>query len=174
MPVQCIALHGQDGVSRVTSRVPMTQAGYDKLKQELRRLKSEDRPQIVAEIEAARAHGDLSENAEYHAAKERQGQIEARIRQVEDKVARAQVIDPTGQSLEQARFGLTVDLEDTETGEQVTYTILGEEEADAGKGRISVASPVARALLGKGVGDSVSVRVPKGMRELEILEIRRE
>lgn len=152
----------------------MTQTGYDKLKDDLRRLKAEERPAIVREIEAARAHGDLSENAEYHAAKERQGQIEARIRMVEDKLARAQVIDPSGQSLEKVRFGLTVDLEDSETGEQVTYTILGEEEADAANGRISVASPVARALLGREVGDSVTVRIPKGTREFEILEIRHQ
>ena len=150
----------------------MTQQGYDKLKDELRRLKAEERPQIVREIEVARAHGDLSENAEYHAAKEKQGQIEARVRFVEDRIARAQVIDPTGQSLESVRFGLTVDLEDTESGEKVTYTILGEEETDVSTGRISVASPVARALLGRGVGDSVTVRVPKGTREFEVLEIR--
>jgi transcription elongation factor GreA len=152
----------------------MTQTGYDKLKDELRRFKTEERPAIVREIEEARAHGDLSENAEYHAARERQGQVEARIRQVEDKLARAQVIDPSGQSLEKVRFGLTVDLEDSETGEQVTYTILGEEEADAANGRISVASPVARALLGREVGDSVTVRIPKGTREFEILEIRHQ
>jgi transcription elongation factor GreA len=150
----------------------MTQAGYERLKEELRRLKAEERPRIVREIEAARAHGDLSENAEYHAAREKQGQLEARIRQIEDRVARAQVIDPSGQSVDRVRFGLTVHLEDTETGEQVTYTILGEEEADAANGRISVLSPVARALLGRGVGDSVTVRIPKGTREFEILEIR--
>ena len=150
----------------------MTQAGYERLKEELRRLKAEERPRIVREIEEARAHGDLSENAEYHAAREKQGQLEARIRQIEDRVARAQVIDPSGQSVDRVRFGLTVHLEDTETGEQVTYTILGEEEADAANGRISVLSPVARALLGRGVGDSVTVRIPKGTREFEILEIR--
>jgi transcription elongation factor GreA len=150
----------------------MTQAGYERLKEELRRLKAEERPRIVREIEAARAHGDLSENAEYHAAREKQGQLEARIRQIEDRVARAQVIDPSGQSIDRVRFGLTVHLEDTETGEQVTYTILGEEESDAANGRISVLSPVARALLGRGVGDSVTVRIPKGTREFEILEIR--
>ncbi len=158
----------------MTDRVPMTQTGYDKLKEELRRLKLEDRPEIVREIEAARAHGDLSENAEYHAAKEKQGHIEARVRVVEDKLARAQVIDPSGQSLDKVRFGLTVELEDSETGDQVAYTILGEEETDAANGKISVASPVARALLGKAVGDSVTVRIPKGTREFEILEIRHE
>ena len=158
----------------MSERIPMTQGGYDKLQEELKRLKAEERPKIVREIEVARAHGDLSENAEYHAAKERQGQIEARIRQLEDRLARAQVIDPTGQSADQVRFGLTVDLEDAETGEQITYTILGEEEADASQGRISIQSPVARALLGKAVGDSVTVRVPRGTRELEILEIRNQ
>lgn len=156
----------------MNNRAPMTQPGYERLKDELRRLKSEARPEIVREIEVARAHGDLSENAEYHAAKERQGQIEARIRLVEDKIARAQVIDPTGQDADQVRFGLTVEIEDTATGDQLTYTILGEEEADAASGTISVASPVARALLGKAVGDSVTVRIPKGTREFEILEIR--
>ena len=150
----------------------MSRMGYDKLEEELRRLKSVDRLTIVKEIEVARAHGDISENAEFHAAKERQSHIESRILKVEDRLARAQVIDPSGQSVDQVRFGLTVEIEDTETGEKVTYTILGEEESDAANGRISVTSPVARALLGKGVGDSVTVRVPKGTREFEILQIR--
>ncbi|MDJ0852030.1 MAG: transcription elongation factor GreA [Myxococcota bacterium] len=150
----------------------MTQAGYEKLNDELKRLKTEDRPQIVREIEVARAHGDLSENAEYHAAKEKQGQIEGRIRYVEDRLARAQVIDPSGHSVDRVVFGLTVEVEDTETGEQLSYTILGEEEADAANGKISVNSPVARALLGKEVGDAVTVTIPKGTREFEILEIR--
>ena len=152
----------------------MTRAGYDGLQEELRRLKVEERPRIVKEIETARGHGDLSENAEFHAAKEKQAQIEARVRRLEDRLARAQVIDPSGQSCVQVRFGLTVHLEDAETEERVTYTILGEEEADAANGKISVSSPVARALLGKKVGDSVTVRVPKGTREFEILEIRND
>ncbi len=156
----------------MSERVPMTQTGYVKLNDELKRLKSEERPRIVREIEVARAHGDLSENAEYHAAKERQGQIEGRIRYVEDRLARAQVIDPSGQGVDRVVFGLTVEVEDTETGEQLSYTILGEEEADAANGKISVNSPVARALLGKEVGDAVTVRIPKGTREFEILEIR--
>jgi len=150
----------------------MTQGGYDKLQAEVKRLKSEDRPAIVKEIEVARAHGDLSENAEYHAAKEKQNQVEGRIRVVEDRLARAQVIDPTGQETDKVRFGHRVELEDAESGERVTYTLLGEEEADVAKGFISVGSPVARALLGKEVGSCVTVRVPKGTRELEILEIR--
>jgi len=152
----------------------MTRAGYEKLEQELRQLKSVERPRIVREIEAARAHGDISENAEFHAAKERQSHLEGRVRLLEDRLARAQVIDPTGQSPDKVRFGVTVDLEDAESGERVTYQILGEEESDAAQGRISVTSPVARALLGKEVGDSVSVRVPKGTREFEILDIRFE
>ena len=159
---------------QVVGRIPMTRAGYDGLQEELRRLKVEERPRIVKEIETARGHGDLSENAEFHAAKEKQAQIEARVRRLEDRLARAQVIDPSGQSCVQVRFGLTVHLEDAETEERVTYTILGEEEADAANGKISVSSPVARALLGKKVGDSVSVRVPKGTREFEILEIRND
>jgi len=128
----------------MSERLPMTRAGYEKLEEELRRLKSVERLKIVKEIEVARAHGDISENAEFHAAKERQSHIEGRVRQ----------------------------LEDTDTGERVTYTILGEEESDVVNGCISVTSPVARALLGKAVGDSVSVRVPKGVRVLEVIEIR--
>ena len=152
----------------------MTRAGYEKLEQELRHLQSVERPRIVREIEAARAHGDISENAEFHAAKERQSHLEGRVRLLEDRLARAQVIDPTGQTPDQVRFGVTVDLEDVESGERVTYQILGEEESDVAQGRISVTSPVARALLGKEVGDSVTVRVPKGTREFEILDIRFE
>ena len=156
----------------MSDRVPMTRVGYENLQSEMKRLKSEERPAIVREIELARAHGDLSENAEYHAAKERQSQVEGRIRLVEDRIARAQVIDPTGQPTDKVRFGHRVDLEDADNGEQVTYTLLGEEEADVANGCISVGSPVARALLGKEVGDFVRVRVPKGTREFEILEIR--
>ncbi len=156
----------------MSDRAPMTRSGYEGLQREVKRLKSVERPAIVKEIELARAHGDLSENAEYHAAKEKQGHIEGRIQMLEDRLARAQVIDPSGQSLDQVRFGLTVDLEDADTGEKVTYTILGEEESDVSQGTISVGSPVARALLGKAVGDTVTVRVPKGMRQFEVLEIR--
>ncbi|HJO22089.1 MAG: transcription elongation factor GreA [Deltaproteobacteria bacterium] len=156
----------------MSDRVPMTQGGYDNLQSEVKRLKSEERPAIVKEIELARAHGDLSENAEYHAAKEKQGLIEGRIRAMEDRIARAQIIDPKGQTTDKIRFGHCVDLEDSDSGERVTYTLLGEEEADVANGCISVSSPVARALLGKEVGDSVRVHVPKGTREFEILEIR--
>ena len=158
----------------MSDRAPMTRSGYVGLQQEVKRLKTVERPAIVNEIEVARAHGDLSENAEYHAAKEKQGHVEARIQMLEDRLARAQVIDPSGQSLDQVRFGLTVDLEDAETGETVTYTLLGEDESDVSQGTISVSSPVARALLGKAVGDTVTVQIPKGTRQFEILEIRYE
>ena len=150
----------------------MTPAGYRKLKEELQRLKTEERPRIVREIEAARAHGDLSENAEYHAAREKQSHIEARIAQLDDKLARAQVIEPGEGEVDTVRFGVTVVLMDVDSGEEVTYTLVGEEEADASRGRISVHSPVARALLGRRVDDEVTVRVPKGTREFEIREIR--
>lgn len=152
----------------------MTPRGKSLLEEELRRLRAEERPRIVREIEAARAHGDISENAEYHAAKERQGQIEARLRQLEDRLARAQVIDPSEQSGERVVFGATVVLVDIESDERITYTIVGEDEADVGQGMISVTSPVARAIMGREEGASVQVRVPKGMRELEIVEVRFE
>ena len=152
----------------------MTPRGYALLEEELRRLRAEERPRIVREIETARAHGDISENAEYHAAKERQGQIEARLRQLEDRLARAQVIDPREQSGERVVFGATVVMVDVESDERITYTIVGEDEADVGQGLISVTSPVARAIMGREEGSSVQVRVPKGTRELEILEVRFE
>ena len=158
----------------MANRVPMTREGYDKLKEELRRLKTQERPKIVKEIETARAHGDISENAEFHAAKERQSHIESRVLQIEDRLARAQVIDALGRPPEEVRFGVTVVLLDSETDEEVTYTIVGEDESDAANGRISITSPIARALLGKSVDAAVSVRVPKGTREFEVREIRVE
>ncbi|HVP29048.1 MAG TPA: transcription elongation factor GreA [Myxococcota bacterium] len=156
----------------MAERIPMTRVGYAKLEDELRRLKTEDRIRIVKEIEVARAHGDISENAEFHAAKERQGHIEGRIRVLEDRLARAQVIDPAGQSPDAVRFGATVVLLDVETEEHVTYTLVGEDESDAANGLISITSPVARAILGKAVESTVTVRVPRGTREFEIIEIR--
>ena len=156
----------------MSERIPMTRAGYDKLTEELKRLKTVDRRTISKEIEVARAHGDISENAEFHAAKEMQSLVEGRIRTIEDRLARAQVIDPGSTPPDSIRFGVTVDLEDAGTGETVSYTIIGEDEADLARGEISVTSPVARALLGKAIGDSVMVRVPKGTREFEVLEIR--
>jgi transcription elongation factor GreA len=156
----------------MSERVPMTRQGYDKLEADLRELKTVDRPQIVKEIEVARAHGDISENAEFHAAKERQSHIEGRIRQLEDKLARAQVIDPSGPSPNTVRFGVTVVLLDAETDEEVTYTLVGEDESDIAAGKISISSPIARALLGRSVDDVVRVQVPKGTREFEVRDIR--
>jgi transcription elongation factor GreA len=153
-------------------RIPMTPRGHARLKGELHRLKTEERQRIVREIEAARAHGDLTENAEYDAAKERQNQLERRIAQLEDRLARAQVIDPSGQSPDVVRFGATVVLRDVETTEEKTYTIVGEDESDVASGLISISSPVARALVGKSVDAEVQVRVPKGLRAFEILAIR--
>ena len=158
----------------MSERVPMTRQGYDKLEADLRELKTVDRPQIVKEIEIARAHGDISENAEFHAAKERQSHIEGRIRALEDKLARAQVIDPSGPAPESVRFGVTVVLLDAETEEEVTYTLVGEDESDIANGLLSISSPIARALLGKTVDDVVRVQVPKGTREFEVREIRFE
>jgi len=156
----------------MADRIPMTPGGYAKLEEELRRLKTVDRRTISREIEVARAHGDISENAEFHAAKERQSHIEGRIRIVEDKLARAQVIEIGENPPETVRFGVTVVLADDSTGEEVQYTITGEDEADVSAGLISVTSPVARALLGKRTGDEVTVRVPKGNRSFEVLDIR--
>ncbi len=152
----------------------MTRQGYDKLEVDLRQLKTVERPQIVKEIEIARAHGDISENAEFHAAKERQSHIEGRIRQLEDKLARAQVIDPSGPTPNAVRFGVTVVLLDVETDEEVTYTLVGEDESDIATGKLSIGSPIARALLGKTVDDVVRVEVPKGTREFEVRDIRFE
>jgi transcription elongation factor GreA len=149
----------------------MTRSGYDALEAELKQLKTVERRAISKEIEIARALGDISENAEVHAAKEKQSHIEGRIRTVEDRLARAQVIERGSTNPDTIRFGVTVDLEDADTGETLSYTIVGEDEADVARGEISVTSPVARALLGKAVGDSVTVNVPKGTRELEVLEI---
>jgi transcription elongation factor GreA len=152
----------------------MRPSGYAMLEAELKRLKTVDRLRIVKEIEVARAHGDISENAEFEAAKERQGHIEGRIRTLEDRLARAQVIDGKGQSPDAVRFGATVQLVDTENGDRVTYTIVGEDESDAANGLISVTSPIARALLGKPVDEVVTVQVPRGRREFEICDIRFE
>jgi transcription elongation factor GreA len=152
----------------------MTPRGYAQLEAELKRLKAVERPKNVKEIEEARSHGDISENAEFEAAKERQAQLEARISQVEDRLARAQVIDASGQRPDAVRFGATVLLMDTESGDEITYTIVGEDESDASRGLISVTSPVARAIIGKPVDEIVRVQVPRGTREFEIREIRFE
>lgn len=155
----------------MSDREPMTPRGYEAMKEELHRLKTVERPANVKDIEVARAHGDISENAEFHAAKERQGHLNARIVMLDDKLARAQVIDPSMQNSDQVRFGATVVLCDSQTSEEVRYRIVGEDEANLSEGTISISSPVARALIGKAVDDEVVVKVPKGTREFEVLEI---
>ena len=152
-------------------KVPMTMEGFTLLENELQRLKSVERPRIIQAISEARAHGDLSENAEYHAAKEQQGYNEAKVAELEDKLSRADVIDVTKLSGDSVKFGATVQLVDEDTDEKVTYKIVGEYEADVKKGKISITSPIARALIGKKKGDSVEVATPKGARAYEILKV---
>lgn len=153
------------------SRVPMTQQGYQRLTEDLKRLKSIERPKIVREIEEARDHGDLSENAEFHAAKERQSLLDVQIRDIEDKLARAQVIEVSKLSGDKVVFGATVTLADADTGENVVYQIVGDHEAAPKNGKISISSPVARALIGKFEGDEVQVRTPTGIRTFEVLRL---
>jgi transcription elongation factor GreA len=152
------------------ARVPMTQKGYQTLMEELKRLKSVERPKVVREIEEARDHGDLSENAEFHAAKERQSLLDVQIREIEDKMARAQVIEISKLSGEKVVFGATVSLVD-ENGDKVVYQIVGDHEAEPKNGKISISSPIARALIGKSEGDEVEVRTPAGARTFEILSV---
>lgn len=153
--------------------VPLTVAGAEKLKTELHRLKTVDRPSVIAAIAEARSHGDLSENAEYDAAKERQGFVEGRIQEIEGKLANALVIDPKALDAEgRVVFGATVDLEDVEAGKPVRYQIVGDDEADLKSGMISVNSPIARALIGKYAGDMAEVQAPGGVREYEIVDVR--
>lgn len=155
------------------NKVPLTVTGAEKLKAELQRLKSIDRPRIIQAIADARAHGDLSENAEYHAAKEQQSFAEGRIAEIESKLSSAQIIDPKTVNAEgRVVFGATVDLSDEDSGKQVTYQIVGDDEADIAQGMISISSPIARALIGKESGESVEVRVPDGTRRYEILDVR--
>ena len=154
-------------------KIPITVAGAEKLRAELHELKTVQRPKIVTAIAEARSHGDLSENAEYHAAKERQGFIEGRIAELEAKLGNAQIIDT--QRLDgdgRCVFGATVDLEDLTNGEKVTYQIVGDDEADIKEGKISISSPIARALIGKYSGDVAEVQAPGGLREYEILDVR--
>lgn len=151
-------------------KVPMTPQGAQKLREELTRLR-EERPKIARDIETAREHGDLSENAEYHAAKERQGMIEAHIKDIEDKLSRAEIIDPSRLSGSKVRFGATVGLLNIDTEEEVTYRIVGAEEADLSRGTISISAPLARALIGREVGDEVAVTLPGGRRKYEITNV---
>ena len=154
------------------SRVPMTAQGAAQLEAELKQLKSETRPRIIQAIAEARAHGDLKENAEYHAAREQQGFTEGRIQEIEGKLSNAQVIDVTQlPKTGKVVFGTTVVLSDEETGEERRYQIVGEDEADAKAGRVSVSSPIARALIGKEEGDIASVQAPSGIKEYEILKV---
>jgi len=155
----------------MSERVPMTKGGLLRLKEELKRLKNVERPKIVKEIAEARSHGDLSENAEYHAAKEKQSHVEGRILQVEHWIASAEVIDVSKHAGDRVVFGATVSLEGSDSGEKVTYRIVGELEADLKQGRISVTSPIARALIGRSEGDSVVVRTPGGQKEYEIQSV---
>ncbi|ANQ84551.1 transcription elongation factor GreA [Azoarcus olearius] len=155
------------------NKTPLTIAGAEKLRLELHRLKTVDRPNVIAAIAEARSHGDLSENAEYDAAKERQGFIEGRIAEVEGKLANAQIIDPTLLDADgRCVFGATVELEDMDSGQVVTYQIVGEDEADIKEFKISVSSPIARALIGKYAGDIAEVQAPGGIREYEIIDVR--
>lgn len=155
--------------------IPLTRRGAELLKDELQRLKSVERPAVINAIAEARAQGDLSENAEYDAARERQAFVEGRIAEIESKLANAQVIDPAELDADgRVVFGATVELEDMESGDAVTYQIVGEDEADIKTGRISVSSPIARALIGKTVDDVAEVRAPGGVREYQILDVRYE
>lgn len=153
-----------------TEKVPMTPQGAQKLRDELARLK-EERPKVSREIGVAREHGDLSENAEYHAAKERQGMLEARIKDIEDKLSRAEIIDPAKLSGDRVRFGASVTLMNIDTEEEAVYRIVGADEADLDQGTISVSAPLARALIGKAVGDEVTLKLPAGTRRYEIVSV---
>jgi len=155
----------------MAEKFPMTPAGNAWMKKQLNKLKNIDRPANARAIEVARGHGDLSENADYSAAKEEQGMIEAKIREYEAKLALAEIIDPAKMSGEKVMFGATVTIEDSENGEQQTYTIVGEHEANIKKGKISIGAPVARALIGKLVGDTVTITTPKGRRDVEVVGV---
>ncbi len=155
-------------------KFPMTVEGKKALDEELKRLMTVDRPMVVKAIEVARGHGDLSENADYSAAKERQGFIEGRIQDINGKLARAQVIDPTSIKSEKIVFGATVQLEDQDSGTKVTYKIVGVDEADVKAGKVGITSPIARALIGKAKGDEVIVNAPKGQIRYDVVTIRYE
>ena len=155
------------------SKVPLTITGAEQLRAELHNLKTVERPNVIAAIAEARSHGDLSENAEYDAAKERQSFVEGRIAEVEGKLANAQIIDPKLLDADgRCVFGATVDLEDLEAGEAVTYQIVGDDEADIKLNKISISSPIARALIGKYAGDIAEVQAPGGVREYEVLDVK--
>src|SRR6202789_3781255 len=150
---------------------PITPEGATRLREELIQLKSVERPAVIQAIATAREHGDLKENAEYHAARDKQSFIEGRVKEIEDKLARAEVIDPTKLAGDRVAFGATVKVSNVDSGEEVTYRILGADESDLAKGSISITSPLARSLIGKYVGDEVKVRMPGGDRTYEVLDI---
>jgi transcription elongation factor GreA len=161
-----------DGViSSSMNKIPMTTDGYNRLREELKQLKSVERPAIIRAIAEAREHGDLAENAEYHAARERQSFVEGRLIELEDKVARAEVIDVSKLSGSVVKFGARVTLADEESDEEQTFQIVGEDESDVTRGRLSVTSPFARALIGKGKGDSVEVATPRGPKSYEVVTV---
>jgi transcription elongation factor GreA len=157
------------------SKIPLTVKGAELLRQELHRLKTVERPNVISAIAEARSHGDLSENAEYDAAKERQGFIEGRIHDIESKLSNAQIINPAELDVDgRIVFGATVELEDMDSSDTVTYQIVGDDEADIKLGKISVSSPIARALIGKHAGDTADVQAPGGVRKYEVLDVRYE
>jgi transcription elongation factor GreA len=157
------------------NKIPLTVSGAESLRQELHRLKTVERPNVIGAIAEARSHGDLSENAEYDAAKERQGFIEGRIQDIESKLSNAQIINPAELDVGgRIVFGATVELEDLDSGDAVTYQIVGEDEADIKLRKISVSSPIARALIGKHAGDMADVQAPSGLRQYEVLDVRYE
>lgn len=158
----------------MVDKVPMTPDGYQKLQDELKRLKAEERPKVIAAIEEARGHGDLTENAEYDAAKDSQQQLDMKIKDIEDRLARAQVIRPEDVKGDRVVFGATVVLNDLDRDRKVTYQIVGETESDLAKGRISIKSPIGKAMIGKSVGEMFYVETPAGEREYEVEEIRFE
>ncbi|MGI9507830.1 MAG: transcription elongation factor GreA [Geminicoccaceae bacterium] len=155
----------------MNDRIPMTSGGRERLEEELKRLKYDERPAVIKAIAEAREHGDLSENAEYHAARERQSFIEGRVLELEDKISRAEVIDISLQSGATVKFGAQVKLVDEETEEEVVYQVVGPEEADIQKGLLSVTAPLGRALIGKETGDTVEVATPRGTRYFEVLKV---
>ncbi|HUR42519.1 MAG TPA: transcription elongation factor GreA [Aestuariivirga sp.] len=159
-------------MDRLMEKVPMTAEGHAAMLEEIRHLKSVERPRIIKAIEEARSHGDLAENAEYHAAKDQQGWTEARVAELEDKISRADVIDISKLSGETVKFGAKVTLVDEETDDKASYQIVGEFEADVKKGKISISSPIARAIIGKKKGDSVEVTTPGGGKSYEILKVK--
>jgi len=156
----------------MSDKVPMTAGGFARLEEELRYLKSTARPEVIRAIAEAREHGDLSENAEYHAARERQSFIEGRVAELEDKIARAEVIDVASLNGKTVKFGATVTLVDEDTDAKAAYQLVGEMEADVKEGRLSITAPLARALIGKEVGDSVEVMTPAGSKAYEILKVQ--